>query len=110
MPIPPDQLISQAGYHAVQGERLNEIEEEFYFDAPEGRRFSVNQDESHQKAYYYPDAMFPQWVFFKFDLEKERKEFVVETNVDFQANLQALRDLASNVNKNNNVNGAEKKS
>lgn len=99
IPIPPDQLISQAGYHAVQGARLSDVEEEFYFEAPEGRRFSVNQDE-HKKATYYPNDLFPQWVYFKFELEKERKEFEVATDVDFQANLFALQEKVNTVHSN----------
>jgi hypothetical protein len=91
VPIPPDELIIAAGYHAVGGERLAPLDEEFYFQAPAGRRFAVAQGAQNKEAVYFPNPEFPEWVVFTFALERLREEIKVETNVNFRDNLEKLK-------------------
>jgi len=58
MPVPDDLLIIDAGFHAAQGTRLEPLDEDFYFRAPEGRRFSIHQKESSKKPVYYLITIF----------------------------------------------------
>lgn len=91
MPVPDDLLISKAGFHAVQGTRLEALDEDFYFQAPEGRRFSVLQGEKSKKATYYPEQEFPEYVIFNFTLEPLREILEVKSEVNFKENLEKLR-------------------
>lgn len=95
IPIPPDPLVLRAGFHALQGPRLAGLSEDFYFPSPSGRRFAVDQEEENKKPKYYPNASFPQWVYFVFALEHLREELVVETTVDFMQNLESLQAQAA---------------
>jgi hypothetical protein len=99
MPVPPDDLIIKAGYHAVKVQRLEEFDEDYYFQAPAGRRFAPVQKETNKAPIYYPSNDFPEWVVFKFDLEAELVEFSVAADVDIHENLQKLiaktRNIAS---------------
>lgn len=94
VPVPADGLITHAGFHAVQGPRLQPLDEDFYFKAPADRRFAVVQGEANKSANYYPNNVFPQWVYFVFLLEEMRKDVVVETNVDFLSNLNMMVEKA----------------
>lgn len=94
LPVPPDELIIAAGYHAVQVDRLDELDEDYYFQAPEGRRFSVIQGPQSRKPSYFPNEQFPEWVIFTFQLEPKREEVKVSSNVNFRENLLKLQRQA----------------
>lgn len=89
--IPEDALINFAGFHALKGPRMDELNEDFYFSAPEGRRFSALQPEEYKKPRYFPNEQFPLWVVFILGLEPPREELNVEAKVDFLANLEKLQ-------------------
>lgn len=58
---------------------IDEMNEDFYFDAPEGRRFALVQGEESKPPHYFPNKIFPEteWVVFTFKLELQRIEVEV---------------------------------
>jgi hypothetical protein len=69
IPIPPDAVIQQAGYHAARVS-LEPVDEEFNIPTP---RILSRLKEDKPIVYWYPNEKTPLWVTFKFKLEQETK-------------------------------------
>lgn len=92
MNIPPDNLLSENGFHAVKASvKLDEMNEDFYFDAPEGRRFALVQGEESKLPHYFPNKIFPEWVVFTFKLEPQRVEVEVKADVNVLENIKNMQ-------------------
>jgi hypothetical protein len=91
--IPPDELFQSAGFHALDA-NLKGFDKRFKFFVPEGRRLSrtVNDKVS---THYYPDESFPEWVFFKINLQPLGLQLEAEANVDLKDNIK--KRLRSNI-------------
>lgn len=76
IPIPPDELIKAAGYHAVNF-NLQETEEVFRIQAP--RRFA---NDTKERKIYYPSEETPLWTIFQYDLEIIKEEAPMESKID----------------------------
>ena len=76
MPIPPDAVIQNAGFHAVQVS-LDPVDEEFFLVTP---KLLSRLKEEKQKVYWYPNEKTPLWVTFKFKYEVEAE--ATETTAD----------------------------
>lgn len=76
IPVPPDELIKAAGYHAVNF-NLEETEEVFIIQAP--RRFA---NDTKERKIYYPSEETPLWTIFQYDLEIIKEEAPLESKID----------------------------
>ena len=76
IPIPPDELLKSAGYHAATF-RLGETNEIFTLTPP--RRFA---NDPNKKKILYPSQETPLWTIFQYDLEKIREEATMQSKID----------------------------
>jgi hypothetical protein len=77
IPIPPDELIQLAGYHAATMQ-LEPTEENIHIQAPSTRKFSSK----NKSILKYPSKEAATWIIFKYDLEVEKEEEILEVDVD----------------------------
>lgn len=86
IPLPPDELIIAAGYHATQI-HLDETDEVFTIIAP--RRLATN---SKERMFYYPSKEAPLWTIFQYNLEVPVEEAPLKSTIDFESKLVAAKN------------------
>jgi hypothetical protein len=67
IPVPPDELLREAGFHASMAQ-LHPVIEQFTVDAPK------KLDPQSKKILFYPRKETPLWTVYKYSFEKEIKD------------------------------------
>ncbi len=83
IPIPPDELLQLAGYHAVTIS-LEGINEEFNIPTPKKLKKPLTR-----KIFQYPSSKLPLWIVYKYDLEEEEEQATIDPD-KFDINLVSL--------------------
>lgn len=81
IPIPSDDLMKTAGYHAINT-NFEETNEVFTIQAP--RRFA---NDPKEKIIYFPSVETPLWIIFQYDLEILKDEEPLKAKIDLVSKI-----------------------